>query len=253
VAKKPKTPAPPRPVQAPKRRDGSRGRAGASAGARRPPWFLYALAAAGPIALAIVLAVILLGRGGGDTTVSANVARELAAAGCKQKKYPILEGTHVTSLGARVKWDSFPPTSGPHYYAPAPWNFYDQQINPRITLHNLEHGGIDIFYGSKVPTSAVDQLRTFWQDSPNAMLVAPMPKPDKNTIVPRPVPDYSNKIVLTAWTAKQYTTANRSATAGNGYLATCGHFDEKAFAAFRDAHRGKGPERFPVSSLTPNT
>ena len=46
-----------------------------------------------------------------------------------------------------------------------------------------------------------------------------------------------DKIALTAWTQ----------------LATCTRFDEKAFSAFRDAFRGKGPERFPVSSLKPGT
>jgi hypothetical protein len=31
----------------------------------------------------------------------------------------------------------------------------------------------------------------------------------------------------------------------------CPTFDEKAFSAFRDAYRGKGPERYPVDTLTP--
>ena len=36
-------------------------------------------------------------------------------------------------------------------------------------------------------------------------------------------------------------------------VASCPKFDEKAFTAFRDEFRGKGPERFPVSILTPGT
>ena len=46
-----------------------------------------------------------------------------------------------------------------------------------------------------------------------------------------------NKVALTAWT----------------HHALCPRFDEAAFKAFRDAYRGKGPERFPVSSLMPGT
>jgi len=52
-----------------------------------------------------------------------------------------------------------------------------------------------------------------------------------------PLPKLGDKIALTAWT----------------HLASCSTFDESAFKAFRDAYRGKGPERFPVSQLTPGT
>jgi Protein of unknown function (DUF3105) len=214
---------------------------------------LYAVAGSGVLGLAVVLGVILLAKGGKSTPKS--IDAQLTAAGCTQTTYPLLEGKHVGSENAKVKWNSFPPTSGPHYYTPAPWNFYTDPINPRLTLHNLEHGGIDIFYGSKIPQSQINDLRSFWDQSPNALIVAPMPKPDANTIVPRPIPDYSNKIVLAAWTAKPYGTTRGAVTPGNGYLVSCGHFNEKAFAAFRDVHRGKGPERFPggISQLTPGS
>ena len=42
-----------------------------------------------------------------------------------------------------------------------------------------------------------------------------------------------------------------SITNGQNVIATCPHFNEKAFTAFRDAFRGKGPERFPLSALAP--
>ena len=38
---------------------------------------------------------------------------------------------------------------------------------------------------------------------------------------------------------------------GTVYIATCPSFDERAFAAFRDAFRGKGSERFPISQMVP--
>jgi hypothetical protein len=237
LAKKSRTPPPPRRVQAPAKRVDKR--VPTTSADRRARLLLLGFGISGIVALAVVIGVIFATRSSGGATVTSYLAP-----GCRQKTYPILQGIHVTTLKAKVRWNSFPPTSGPHYYAPAPWNFYDQRINPRITLHNLEHGGIDIFYGSKVLAAQIDALRTFWQRSPNAMLVAPMPAPDENTIVPRPVPDLSNKIVLAAWTAAPYTSSTRSATSGHGYMVTCSHFDEKTFASFRDAHRGKGPERF---------
>jgi hypothetical protein len=66
--KKPRTPAPPKPVQAPQRRDSKRG----AAPTDRSRWLLYGLAALGPIALIVVLAVLFIG-GGGDNG-SANAA-----------------------------------------------------------------------------------------------------------------------------------------------------------------------------------
>lgn len=244
MAKKRRTPPPPR-VQAPQRRDGKGARARSD---RRTRLILYAVAALGLIALAVVLAVVFVGRSSGS---SGSGDKQPLATGCTLNTFPVLPGTHVRTLEARVKWNSWPPTSGPHYQSPAPWNFYDQALNPRISLHNLEHGGIVIFYGKNVPASQVSELRNFWQESPNAMLIAPTPSLDKNIDVPKPVSNYNNKIVATAWTAPPYSGGSRETTTGNGYLLTCPRFDEKTFKAFRDIHRGEGPERYPVDLLTP--
>jgi hypothetical protein len=66
LAKKVRTPAPPRPrpVQAPKRRDTKRSTARTEQRAR---WFLYGLAVLGPVALVIVLVVLLTGGKSGGT------------------------------------------------------------------------------------------------------------------------------------------------------------------------------------------
>ncbi|HWH55263.1 MAG TPA: hypothetical protein VNT04_06750 [Gaiellaceae bacterium] len=58
MAKKARTPTPPRPVQAPKRRDTRRP---STVAEQRSRWFLYGLAALGPIALVLVLAFLFLG------------------------------------------------------------------------------------------------------------------------------------------------------------------------------------------------
>jgi hypothetical protein len=214
MAKKNRTPTPPRPVQAPKRRYEP-----TTGGLSRRAKY-YAIAAAVVLVAGGAIAVAA-NRGGG----SAEVAKKLASAGCTFKTYPNLGQKHVQSVTAKVAYNSFPPTSGPHYFQPAPWNFYDGPVDSQVrAVHNLEHGGIVVQWGSKVAPSTVEQLRSFWQASPNAMLMAPLPK-------------LGGKIALTAWT----------------HLATCSGFNGSAFKAFRDAYRGKGPERFPVSQLTPGT
>ena len=151
-------------------------------------------------------------------------AKELVAAGCTFKTYPDLGANHVQSLDANVKYNSFPPTSGPHYFRPAIWGSYNEPLVLLQEVHNLEHGGVIIQYGSRVPRATVEELTAFYGDSPNGLLMAPLPQ-------------LKGKIGLTAWT----------------HLALCQRFDEAAVKAFRNAYRGKGPERVPVDVLKPGT
>jgi hypothetical protein len=182
------------------------------------PRWLWLLPALVVVGLAIPIAMTLGGGGTADPTA------RLAAAGCSFQTYPSQGGEHVQSLTAKVNYNSFPPTSGPHYFKPALWGFYNHPLVQVQVVHNLEHGGIVIQWGSAVPPTTVDRLRAFWRESPDGMLLAPLPQ-------------LSDKIALTAWT----------------HLAICGRFAQDAFVAFRDAYRAKGPERFPLSALKPGT
>jgi hypothetical protein len=217
LAKKARTPTPPRRVQAPKRRDVQTRRPVQDI--RRQRTLLYALAASGVVALAIVVAVVVAFGGGGSTAVPGPATR---AAGGTLKTFPSLGRQHTTNINAKIAYNSFPPTSGEHYYVPAIWDIYDRPISQVQGVHNLEHGGIVIQYGNKVPQRTIDQITAFYRSDPNALLVAPLPK-------------LGNKIGLTAWT----------------HLATFTRFSEKGFAAFRDAYRYHGPEHYPKSALDP--
>ena len=197
---------------------------------------LYALAGSGLVALAIVLGVIFLAGSDGDDESA--LAAKMSAAGCTLKHFPALAGTHV-SLNAKVDYNSFPPTSGPHFGEWAVWNFYEEPVPPIQAVHNLEHGGIVIYYGGRVPQSTVDRIREFYYDDPNGLVVTPLAK-------------LGNKIALTAWTSPPIVSGQEE-KGGQGHLATCGRFDDEAFGSFRDAYRGKGPERFSVDSLTPGS
>jgi hypothetical protein len=90
------------------------------------------------------------------------------------------------------------------------------------SVHNLEHGGILVQWGPKVPQSDIDKIHAFWREDPNAILAFPNPK-------------LGNKIALTAWT----------------HLAEGTSWNEDAAKTFRDAFRYKGPERIPPESLNP--
>jgi hypothetical protein len=227
VANKPRTPSPPRrPVQAPQRRTSDRSDAD-----RRTLRMLVLFAASGFVLLGIVIAAIVLTTRGDSKGTS--VAAAMQAAGCTVKTATAASRKHLSSLSTKVKYNTDPPSNGTHYYQPAIWDFYTTAANPKQVLHNEEHGGVIIWWGNKVPQATVDKLHTFYDSSPNAMLGTPYPT-------------LGSKIALTAWEAP-------AGGMGQGHVAICPTYDEKAFTAFRDAYRGKGPERFPVDTLTPGT
>jgi hypothetical protein len=220
--KKPKTPTPPRRVQAPQARRTERTPGDMEARHRA---ILYAVAGSGVIALIVVVAIVVLGGGGGGGGKDA--AKALAAAGCKYKHYPEQPRSphyETENPSPPPKWNSFPPTSGRHFGQWILWGNYTEPQPLIKSTHNLEHGGVIIQYGNRVPKAEIQQIDDFWRSDPNAMLVAPLPK-------------LGNKIALTAWTQ----------------WAECTHFDQKAFAKFRSAFRYHGPESsvFPKSSLEP--
>jgi Protein of unknown function (DUF3105) len=217
VAKKSRTPAPPRPVQAPRRRTAA---TPTTPDERRQRLIVYAIAASGVVALAVVIGVLLLTRGGGAAN-AASAKKAMLAAGCAFHHYPQQPRNHVP-LNHKFHYNSFPATSGPHYFQWVIWGIYSEPIRQIQQIHNLEHGGIVIQYGTKVPPSTVDKLDGFYRSDPNAMLMAPFPK-------------LGNKIAVEAWT----------------YLGTCTQFNQKAFTKFRDALRYHGPEHYPKSLLQP--
>jgi hypothetical protein len=241
VAKKVRTPTPRPRQQGPQRRDSRTGGG--------PPFRplglnkrgLLAGIGVGVVAGAIILVVVLT-RGGSSAPPArpAKVVNALSAAGCtlrEVKPLPPKDGKNfhadVPALTTKVKWSSFPPSGGGHYQLWAVWGFYREPVNPRLVVHNLEHGAVVMWWGQSVPRATVDELNRFYSESPDGMFGTP-------------ITGLGNKIVLTAWTgepSKYYRNGNY----GLGQLATCTHFNEKAFAAFRDAFRGKGPEGIPLS------
>ena len=190
---------------------------------------------------AIVGVVIAAGGGGGGS--------DQAAVGgpCVVKTYPDQGRQHVTKLPKGFKYNSFPPTSGPHYppgnLAPAVWNFYDSPVPLTMSTHNLEHGGIVIQYGD-VGEETVKDIQSFYQDDPYGLVVAPYPRLGK-------------KIAVTAWNEPGYAR-NQSepgeVDAGNGYVMTCTQWDADAAAKFRDERRNKAGERYPsVQDMAPGS
>ena len=241
---KPRTPPPPRRVQAPKKRGHAPRPIDPD---RRRFYYLIAAAASGLIGLAVAVAVILSSGGGGGGGVKA----ALEAAGCTYTESPALPGRHMTTPTEKVKYKTFPPSSGTHNPQPAVWGNYDQPVDPRQAVHNLEHGGVVIWYGEKIAPAQRQQLTAFYDEAPNGLLVTPLAEKTAGVTFPKHEP-LGARIALTAWPAK-VNEATGDIKEAKGAVAICPRVSLKAFEKFRDAFRGKGPERFPVSQLQPGS
>lgn len=201
----------------------------------------------------VALATVLLGLfafGGDDNgtpTDEGNAAQlrgDLQAAGWTVRfnvPAPQNKSDHsdVPTLQTKVNYATNPPTGGPHYQEWVLWGFYDDPVVLVQSVHNLEHGGVVIRYGRQVPQAQIDQLRDWYRNDPNGMLVAPMENLD-------------SRIAMTAWTYDVDGADSRPATYnGEGQLAIAPRFDEVLFTEFRDTFRYKGKERVPSENLEP--
>lgn len=233
-------------MQAPKQRHESR----RGLDPARRQTLLYGLGGAVLVAGAVALIVVFAGGGSGSAGNPQAVAATMRAAGCTMttsKAAPSAQ--HTQKLTDPVTYASYPPVSGKHYYIPAIWGNYTQAVDPRQAVHSMEHGGIVVWVGPDVTDAERAKINDFYDSSPNAILVTPIEDKVAGITYPKHAAPGS-KIFLTAWTVE---IKNGSITNGTNVSAACPHFDQKAFTAFRDEFRGKGPERYPVSRLVPGT
>jgi outer membrane murein-binding lipoprotein Lpp len=231
MARKDRAPTPPKRPQAPQRRTTPKS---AEDAARTRRLVLLAVAGALVVVAVVLGALFLTGGESGEE----KLASTMEEAGCELQAVPAQVGDHSAELDATddKKWNTDPPTSGPHNPVPAVYGEYDEPLKIAQVVHNLEHGAIFVFYGEDVPDETVAQLREFYADDRRGILFAPYPK-------------LGDEIGLGAWTVPDDFEPGGSN--GTAYLATCKTYDEDAFSTFRDELRFKGPERFPPDSLEP--
>jgi Protein of unknown function (DUF3105) len=185
-------------------------------------------------ATAAIVAVVLfaaLGIVGGDPGES-DVRTALEDAGCTLKEADALSGEHTIQNpgGTSPRWNTDPPTSGPHYGVAAIFGIYEEPLEIARVVHNLEHGGIFILYGDGVPEQTVNELRGFYNDHQTGTVMAPLPELKK-------------QFALGAWVS--------DGEGGSAYLAKCAKYDENALSTFFSAFQFQGPERFQPEQLQP--
>ena len=122
--------------------------------------------------------------------------------------------THIGPGEEHPAYNSVPATSGWHYdipYAPAPWRAYSEPLLDEIVVHNLEHGGIGMYYNCPDGCpELVEQLMEIRDEARRVVLA--------------PYPDMETRIALTAW----------------DYIDTFEEFDEARIRSFISAHLDSG-------------
>ena len=132
-------------------------------------------------------------------------------------------GQHV-AVGTFPTYNSTPATSGPHWnqagVAPMSWGVYTTAVPEPAVVHNLEHGGIVIWYqASKLSADDVAKLTDF---------------------VNAQVHTSEFKFILSPWTGKDF--GHPIAVTAWRYLLYLDTADTDGIRAFADLHYGKSPE-----------
>lgn len=130
--------------------------------------------------------------------------------------------THIADGTDGGPYTSVPATSGPHWQDPANWGVYTESapLAESQSIHNLEHGGIVIWYRAGALSDAqVAQLQDF-------VSVQVTTQKFKFILSPFTGKDFGHPIAVTAWR----------------WLLYLDTVDLDAIRAFADAHYGDAPE-----------
>lgn len=123
---------------------------------------------------------------------------------------------HIAVGEQHQPYNSNPPTSGQHWPQPAPWGIYDEEQPDEQLVHNLEHGGVNVFYKPDLPKEQVSRLEDIVRPYRVKVILAPRSAND-------------SLVALTSWTR----------------ILKLNEFDEAKVAAFIKTNRNRGPEFVP--------
>lgn len=120
--------------------------------------------------------------------------------------------THISSVGANhPEYNSNPPTSGWHVGNIANWGSYDYVVPDELLLHNLEDGGVILYYPLGTPEENRAEIERLEE----------VARGFRRTVI-APREDFESGYVLTAWQRlERFDTV-----------------DEEGMTAFLDAFEG---------------
>ena len=140
------------------------------------------------------------------------------------EEIPIMTSTHITVDSDPGKYNSDPPTSGPHYPEEAQAGFYDTNIYQYPAgrlVHNLEHGYVIFWYNcAKLSESACSELKS--------QIKVVMDEVNNIKVIAYPWDSIDVPIVLTSWGRLQKMETFDAAQARVFYKNNLNHSPEPA-------------------------
>ncbi|MBI4029854.1 DUF3105 domain-containing protein [Candidatus Berkelbacteria bacterium] len=132
------------------------------------------------------------------------------------KSFDIQGAEHIAPQAPHAPYNSNPPSSGWHWEKPADWGIYDYELADEQLVHNLEHGGVNLFYKPEAAKEVVEKLKELARLYPAKTVLAPRAKND-------------TLIALSSW----------------GYVLNLDSLDEEKIKEFLKNNRNRGPEKLP--------
>lgn len=104
------------------------------------------------------------------------------------KKVAVMEDqSHIKDIYApHTPYNSDPPTSGKHVEYVANWGVHKEPVPKEVLVHNLEDGGVVIYYNKNTDRATVEKLEKLVNKYRYHVLLTPYP-------------EMENTITLTAW------------------------------------------------------
>ncbi|HSX18947.1 MAG TPA: DUF3105 domain-containing protein [Candidatus Saccharimonadales bacterium] len=143
-------------------------------------------------------------------------------------EYDIVGRNHVNPGTVVTTYNSNPPTSGPHWPAPAKNGIYDATQPDEQFVHNLEHGYIWISYRVAKPAEGTSEA-VLGLSSDDITKLKELVKSDDWKIVMEPRDKNDSQIALAAW----------------GRVLKMDSLDLDKASAFIKTYRNRAPEKTP--------
>lgn len=177
-----------------------------------PPLDWRILAIGGVLVLGAVLVLVLLLFGGGGNGANGGIGQ----------RQPDDGRGHITEGQGGGPYSSTPATSGEHWPTPTNWGIYTNSLPEELILHNLEHGGLVIWYQpADIGTEDLAALQAWVQSQVQSERY-------KVLLSPWDGADFEHAIAVTSW----------------NWLLYLDETDTDQLRQFLDDHYGDAPEPF---------
>ena len=135
-----------------------------------------------------------------------------------------LDGASLADQPPDALYPDRPAASGQHYGNWLMTGVYDQQLDERVLVHNLEHGYVNVYYAEDAPEEDLAELKEYAQSQIDG--------------------DFK-KVIVAPWDGQLPEGANFAYVAWN-QRQMCEQFDADTFQLFLEAHHsgaGDAPEK----------